>query len=83
MIVRDAERIVSPIAQLGQALAERVDVGLVRRAPGVQLPGDRRQHVGRGLNGRALQMVQDAADPAEFLTATGPSGTAVHEDWQR
>ena len=47
--------------------------------PRVPDPGDRRQHVGRALHGRALHVVQHGADAAELLAAAGAAGAAVHE----
>ena len=46
-------------------------------------PGDRRQHVRRGLHRDPLHVVQDAADPAELLTAAGPTRPAVDEARER
>ena len=74
----------SPIAQLGQALAERVHaVARVARRAGGPAAGDRGHHVGRGLDRGALHVVQDAADAAELLAAAGPAGAAVDEHRQR
>ena len=69
--------------QVGQALAERVHVGLGALRAGRPLAGDRGQHVGRGLDRGALHVVQHAADAAELLAATGATGAAVDEHRQR
>ena len=44
--------------------------------------GDRGEHVGGGLDRRALHVVQHAADAAELLAAAGATGAAVDEHRQ-
>ena len=55
---------------------------VVRAAPLAQRPviGE---HVGRALHGRALHVVQHAADAAHLLAAAGAAGAAVHQGGQR
>ena len=69
--------------QVGQRLAERVPAaGVAGRArhPGA---GDGGQHPRASLHGRALHVVQHAADAAHLLAAAGPAGSAVHQRRQR
>ena len=46
---------------------------------GYPLPGHRGEHVGRALHCGGLEVVADAPQPAQFLSAAGPTGAAVNE----
>lgn len=68
---------------MGQALAEEVDIA--DDAHGALGPPvvDGGQHVGGRLDRGALHVVQDSADPAELLSATGPAGPNVEQHRER
>src|SRR5262245_52863177 len=68
--------------QLREALAERVDPVLASRRPLGPPAGDRGEHVGRALEGRALHEVQYAAEATHLLTPAGPAGATVDERGQ-
>src|SRR6266516_7246112 len=68
-------------AQFGKRLPERVDA-LGTRGAGHPAVRHRAENARRGLHGRALHVVQYAADAAHLLTAARAPGAAVHEHGQ-
>src|SRR6185312_5384597 len=69
--------------QLAERLAERVGPGIELARPLRPAAGDRGNEIGRALHGRALHVVQYAADAAHLLAAAGASRAAVHQLRQR
>ena len=65
--------------QFLKSLAEGVALGLGSVSTADPAVADGGKSLRRTLNRCALHVVQDAADAAQFLTAAGPPGAAVHE----
>ena len=69
--------------QILEVLAERMQVRLAQRCTPNMLAGDRREHRRRALHRRALQVMLDRAQSAQFFPTAGATRTAVLEHRQR
>ncbi len=69
--------------QVLEVAAERVHVGFDHVGATHVFTGHRREHGGRTLYRRALQVVLHRTQAAQFFTATGTTGAAMLELRQR